>query len=358
MSNTQIYSWRHDINLIGHRGFGSSKQTFIRENTMLSFSTAHQFGIQFVEFDVHITSDGVPVIYHDFDIPIHDTGIKTSIGNLTLEQFKSLSPNVVKSGLVKDKDVDSSPSSSPSSSGSSKLRRVTYPSKFERSKWLVSDTNVMATLQQLFEELPKEIGFNVELKYPYHPRIGSINPRERNEYLDIILKLIFDVVGDRKLYFSSFDPDICILCSRKQAKYPVFFLTEGHDHGDHQYDNRCTSLGNALKFASQVGLRGIVSENGAVLREIELVKDIHKEGLLIFTYGGNNNKPDIVKTQLDGGVDAIIADKLTRVSKSLKGRTDGVIVNSNDVQSRVHMQKQTRAIVTSTHSLGCHVKIW
>jgi hypothetical protein len=47
---------------------------------------------------------------------------------------------------------------------------------------------------------------------------------ERNFYLDTILKVVFDKARGRNLYFSSFDPDICILLARKQVRYPVILF--------------------------------------------------------------------------------------------------------------------------------------
>ncbi len=50
--------------VIGHRGVPSLKP----ENTMESFRTAIDLGIKAVEFDVQLTKDGVPVIFHDYDL--------------------------------------------------------------------------------------------------------------------------------------------------------------------------------------------------------------------------------------------------------------------------------------------------
>ena len=49
----------------------------MRENTILSFLKAATNHSDFVEFDVHVTRDGVVVVHHDFDI-------KLSVGNETL----------------------------------------------------------------------------------------------------------------------------------------------------------------------------------------------------------------------------------------------------------------------------------
>lgn len=40
-----------------------------------------------------------------------------------------------------------------------------------------------------------------------------------------LAQVVFDEAGDRKIIFSSFDPDCATLVRLKQPRYPVFFLT-------------------------------------------------------------------------------------------------------------------------------------
>jgi glycerophosphoryl diester phosphodiesterase len=47
--------------VIGHRGFPEAA----RENTLASFEAALEAGSDGIEFDVHATRDGVPVVHHD-----------------------------------------------------------------------------------------------------------------------------------------------------------------------------------------------------------------------------------------------------------------------------------------------------
>lgn len=57
---------------IGHRGAPRERP----ENTRSGFLLALERGADAVELDVHVTSDGVPVVYHDFDargLPIAST---------------------------------------------------------------------------------------------------------------------------------------------------------------------------------------------------------------------------------------------------------------------------------------------
>ena len=52
---------------------------------MESFLSASKLGASYIEFDVQVTKDGCPVIYHDF--LMSETGIDAPLHNLTLEQF-------------------------------------------------------------------------------------------------------------------------------------------------------------------------------------------------------------------------------------------------------------------------------
>lgn len=88
---------------IGHRGLGNSYKTEncaeLRENTIASIKTACASGADMVEFDVQLSKDLVPVIYHDFHVCIAlkrkkelDEGdtLELPVKELTLEQLHFL----------------------------------------------------------------------------------------------------------------------------------------------------------------------------------------------------------------------------------------------------------------------------
>ena len=74
--------------VIGHRGMGMNKTSRrslqLGENTLASFITAANLGASYVEMDVQLTKDNIPVIYHDF--LVGETGIDAPMHALTLEQ--------------------------------------------------------------------------------------------------------------------------------------------------------------------------------------------------------------------------------------------------------------------------------
>ena len=95
----------------------------------------------------------------------------------------------------------------------------------------------MTTLERVFKAVPLQCSFNVEVKYPTKTQQRSfswfaffvlpakenlgLGLQKRNRYVDGILDCVFQNAAQRQVMFSSFDPDICLLLSLKQSRYPV-----------------------------------------------------------------------------------------------------------------------------------------
>lgn len=79
--------------IYAHRGFSG----VYPENTVLAFKKAAEAGAEGIEFDVHLTKDGIPVVMHD-ENTIRTTGTDALIKDLTLEEFKALDAGFVKKG--------------------------------------------------------------------------------------------------------------------------------------------------------------------------------------------------------------------------------------------------------------------
>ena len=71
------------IKAIAHRGLSSRYP----ENTMLAFSRALALGADGAEFDVQLSKDGVPVVFHDENL-VRITGTDALVKDLTLEELK------------------------------------------------------------------------------------------------------------------------------------------------------------------------------------------------------------------------------------------------------------------------------
>ena len=72
------------------------------------------------------------------------------------------------------------------------------------------------TLELILTRLDSSCGFNIEIKYPGMMQTGKMetevgNPMEMNLFLDQILKTVLSHGKERKILFSSFNPDICTM---------------------------------------------------------------------------------------------------------------------------------------------------
>lgn len=89
--------WRSDgqTAVVGHRGSGAntaSRTTLqIGENTLQSFLSAVASGASCIEFDVQLTKDLIPVVFHDF--LVMETGGDVPLHTLTRDQFIHFSSN-------------------------------------------------------------------------------------------------------------------------------------------------------------------------------------------------------------------------------------------------------------------------
>ncbi|RCI05925.1 Glycerophosphocholine phosphodiesterase, partial [Rhizopus stolonifer] len=361
-----------DTQVIGHRGSGMNRKGSklqVGENTVLSFVTAASLGAEYVEFDVQLTKDLVPVIYHDWTVT--ETGYDIPLNSITLEQFlnlrrsgrikeyhtgvsegqhgisipvssaitteKPLPPTPLTNGVVQHNTgsgaqtpngVRTSRSHSFSASSPNRLDLTdpfeqTRTSKAGKIKGNGPNTiqGPFTTLAETLRSVPKTAGFNIEVKYPMIDEAEQdelTSFQELNIYVDTILECVYDnVEQDRHVIFSSFHPEICLALNLKQPNYPVFFLTDAGTLP--MADSRCNSLQEAVRFAKQADLLGIVAASEPILEAPRMVQVIKEMGLLLFTYGVLNNEVENAVAQKYYGVDAVIVDSVLPVRKGLRG---------------------------------------
>lgn len=72
--------------IIGHRGAAA----YAPENTLEGFHTAADMGIEWVEFDVKLTKDFVPILFHDDSLERTTNGGDRPIAQLTLDDVRQL----------------------------------------------------------------------------------------------------------------------------------------------------------------------------------------------------------------------------------------------------------------------------
>jgi glycerophosphodiester phosphodiesterase len=155
------------------------------------------------------------------------------------------------------------------------------------------------TLEEMFKKLPDSIGFNIEMKYPMlfesEEQEMDTYAVELNTFVDKVLTTVYDFAKDRRLIFSSFHPDICLMLAFKQPSFPVLFLTDAGT--SFAGDVRAQSLQQAIRFASRWDLLGVVSAAEPLVMCPRLVRVVKESGLVCVSYGVLNNEPDKVKVR-------------------------------------------------------------
>lgn len=176
--------------VIGHRGLGknmaSRKSLQLGENTVQSFIAAANLGASYVEFDVQLTKDHVPVIYHDF--LVSETGIDAPVHTMTLDQFLELGKGRHQRSIPESIDLNGQANlpfrqRSMSVGGSeydpTELTQKIKHTRDFKKKGFKGNTRgehiqaPFATLEELFKKVPKPVGFNIELSESTAPRKNS-----------------------------------------------------------------------------------------------------------------------------------------------------------------------------------------
>jgi glycerophosphodiester phosphodiesterase len=348
LCSIQRQNWRAGLEQvtldIGHRGSGASKATghSVRENTLLSFQKAALNHSDFIEFDVHLTSDNEVVVHHDFEVKIAlgSTEIKMALPLIRSDQARSkdFAESMItvnehqKGGRIKQERMKREATLKRTmTSGEDMYHDIFYkpthsmspasPNDFAQElnqmRVFLSD-KTFTSLRQAFRMTPSWLGFNIELKYPTDEEkiaMGT-NFYSRNFFVDAVLSTVLEEFGQRNVIFSTFDPACAELLRLKQCKFSVFFLTCG---GTKIFkDPRMNSVEAALQFARATRLNGVVAEVSSIVENLDaIVENFHESGLYLFTYGDMNNDIDIYSKQKLAGIDAIIMDDIARVSKAM-----------------------------------------
>ncbi|KAL7668664.1 hypothetical protein ACOME3_009358 [Neoechinorhynchus agilis] len=271
-------------------------------------------GVDMIEFDVQLTKDKVPIVYHDFDIPIisqDEEVVKVAIKDLTYNQLSSLKI-------------------------SANNRADCFPS-----------------LMQVLRELDACMALNVEVKYAMQYLNGGFEMTdyfERNQIIDSVLNCIMEyqayespqaseVYGStlsvesctdsthyskrskpsmkRQIVLSSFDPDCCTMLQRKQNSYPVLFLSQGNDTSvwPQYHDFRTRDAISSVEFATSQHLDGIALPASDILNKPSkgLLKRIKDSELILFCWtinAASSSSAQTIDRLLKAGVHGIICDEV------------------------------------------------
>ncbi len=272
-----------------------------RENTVSSLQRAAGEGASFVEFDVQVTKDQVPVIWHDDFVCFRRDGAEVQrqpVSSFAASEFQRLRQPGAPVQLMR--------------------RKITAAgiSDTEYDDWNVDeDTAGLPTLAELFQQIPEGVGFDIEVKMTTPDTQISTEPDEINRMLQPILSTVQQALqtSSRKVFFSSFDPEMCQALRKRQQEIPVFFLSTGPASFKPHSDPRRTTVAAAIDWAHQTDLQGLVLDSGCFKSEPDAPKKAEEVGLATLTYGLGNNDPTWILHQRDLGVAAVVVDNVPAI---------------------------------------------
>ncbi|VDO72793.1 unnamed protein product, partial [Haemonchus placei] len=281
---------------VGHRGMGCSytKMAAARENTIYSLSEAAKRGADYVEFDVQLTKDMQPVIYHDFHVLVEVAGRRQN-----LFQPKPRHHQLA----IKDLSLDQL-----------HLLQLEHPAERLNKTWRVTPSeeeineefhNPFPHLKQVLESVAPDVGFNIEDGTHECPAY-----MERNDFVDVILRNVLEHAGRRRIIFSSFDPDVCSLITLKQHIYPVIFLVVGPTTRYTPFqDLRSDSSKIAVNYAAGNGLLGVNFHSEELLQDASPLQRADKFRLVTFVWGDDLNIIQNLEYFKGLQVDGVIYDR-------------------------------------------------
>jgi len=370
--------------VVGHRGFGMNRcpGKGIRENTIASFVAAHGSGAGWCEFDVQVTADGVPVLWHD-DVLLVRHGFgpvqSFSIRELDLSELKALSRAAVATaasaaagvpmavaaiageactritdgavsndddGEPDEEDEEDEETDSPPEVPVVFYRKfpVGFGSRLapEPEPWVMNVEDEIPTLHELMIHAPSELGFSMELKF------DEANPCDTPR-LVAELRSILAVCRrhpSRRIMFSSFDPDAALLMRALQGLYPVMMIS---DCKPHHSDPRRSSVAAAKKCALEGGLCGLVLDIEVLSKRPEVADEVRSCGLLLGTYGTDNDDKPLASKQVEWGMCLVCTDNVA----TLTGMFNSSLVDQgNSTPARAPLMSPSLNAAAAARRLG------
>ena len=287
-----------DFDLQSHR-FGRGEWI---ESSREGLQNSLEMGAPTLEFDIVLSADGVPVVWHDPEVAAEkcqDTEPVTEddpqfpyvgklVHDLTFEQLSTLNCN---------KNLDDFPDAAP------------------------QDDNRLLQLSEVFEiaaDYP-DVRFNIEAKLEPEHREQTASPQE---IVDAIMDEVEDAdVADRTI-IQSFDWASLPLVRERDPEMPLALLWDNTTWesgsawiGDVDYD---AVDGDIVEAAKQLGVQ-VLSPGHAVpygqtprdddyhpVATPELISKAHKAGMAVVPWTVNDE--DTMREQIAAGVDGLITD--------------------------------------------------
>lgn len=302
-----------DLDLQSHRG-GRGETT---EESLKAFEKSLKLGVTTLEFDIVMTKDGIPAVWHDpylLESKCSDTKPVTPsdpqfpyvgkrLHDLTWDQIQTVTCDKILEGHPKAESVKG---------------------------------NKIAQLKDVFE-LTKKYGadtvkYNIETKIEGEHRDWSASPEE---FVKAIMKEVDAYDQAKNVTIQSFDWRTFPLVKATHPQIPLVMLWDETTWksysmwtGDVDYDQ---VNGDILAAAKKLGVQvlspgytlpyGLTPKdsNFKLVADAEFIKKAHEAGFKVVPW--TINDPDAMKAQIEAGADGVITDyptKLREVMKEMK----------------------------------------
>lgn len=248
--------------VIGHRGSGADNVD-IMENSMPSYIKATQNDADFIETDIHVSKDYIPIVNHNPYVRIK--GKKSVIGKMTAEDF-------VNSGLS---------------------------TKYNTKR---------STFKEILMKIPKQVGLDIEIKIR-----DDFSVYERNFFNDCILDDMVGYAYDRSCYFCTFDPFSAIMMMLKQKRWYTTLLI----HYPKSNDLRRMFKGYT-KIFKHVGVWGFIIQGDDAINNLDAVAELKKEGFFLGIWNRHATIESSVSRLLEAGVQGFVTDDIPTTRELLK----------------------------------------
>jgi glycerophosphoryl diester phosphodiesterase len=290
------------FDLQGHRG----TRGLAPENTLAGFERALDIGVTTLELDIHLTSDGVPVITHD---PQLNPALTRAGGG---QWVAEPAPLIMSMTLAQLQTYD--------------VGRLKPDTRYAQTypEQQPADGQRIPALAQLFERIKargdERVRFNIELKLT--PQQPAVTPPPA-----AIVQATLDVIRlhrmEQRVSLQSFDWRILQEVKRQAPTIPLAALTIRQRSLDNLSDGRWTA---GLTLAQHGGsVPRMVKAVGAQIWSPyfgELTPDLLHEarslGLKVIPWTVND--PSAIDNMLAWGVDGLITDYPDRARKAMAAR--------------------------------------
>lgn len=229
------------VTIVGHRGSPCSAP----ENTLASFRQAIDIGVDYIEFDVHLTKDGVPVVLHDVQLGRNvNVASPCGVNCLTLNELKYYD-----AGSLFHHD----------------FRGESVP-----------------TLEEVFEAAHEKVGMMIEIK------TGTASEKR---LADAVMQVIKSrQKSEKPILVGSFSSKVLECVREIDPQQPIIALSQSVETIDHHFRNNPEYYGLKWTIASP-----------------DLVQMVHEQGKKIWVWTVNEEKEMVQLVKM--GVDGLISNR-------------------------------------------------